>query len=877
MIFFNIAHGAPQTAGPPTLLQMQDFQHYAPLELNLPPGVNPPPGANLPLGSNAPVTVVPPSRGEENLAAPILKPIKGIIIRGSYQSFKPEGVGGIQGVDIEGPPFLKSYKATVSVWTSDSLGKPLTTNVLQRLKFNLQRACRQLGRPNVEVNYPQQEVIDGVVQIVIIDKSSPGPPPTAPRPKEKPPAVAKARESTISLITPPVEKEPLVNPDATNITGIVILGSWGDFRSEGTNQVRGLEIKGPDFLKNYKSMVAAWTRGFLGKPLTTNALNSLQVNLIRACRQIDHPMVDAYYPEQEVSDGVVQIIIYEGRVGRIDIDRLGRSTFSVDEIKDLPGLANKLKKRTDPVSAFLWTNDWHENGSNIFQWAVTNSHQAKAVVQALNVVIGGEDINIYDADRFKGIALRPETINLLKNNPRGPALATLNRLLLEDAYPRELSRIHLARKWFSDAYLTNQIHLKPGDSVSQEKLRHDLEKLNRNPQFLDVSAYYHQGKFNEETNSGTTDIGLEVKERFPLYVFAGYDNYGLKVLGENQIFGGFTYGNLFGVSDQLSYQYTTDLELSYLQAHTASFVDPLPWGHTLTIYGGYNDVNANLAKIGYANLKNGGYTYQTSIRYLVPLPLLGRLDHDISAGFDFKSANTAIEFGQVTFTPFAADVDQFTLTYRARLKDKGGQGFTQLTLNGYYSPGDLMGRDTDADYSSFHPKLKSDYYYGRAEAERVFVFDKLWGLWLLGKAGYQNSSTGLLPSEQFYLGGHSILRGYPEDIASGDQGYYATAEVHSPLLFRSNLTGQRNLPGRADGDGLDVFGFFDCGGVDAVQPNSTSYLFLDSFGAGLSYHISQNFKTDFSYGFQLQRLPAATPGALSKDHSRADVSATLSF
>jgi hemolysin activation/secretion protein len=575
----------------------------------------------------------------------------------------------------------------------------------------------------------------------------------APAKSTVPPPPEQTSSGT-AAVSPVAEEQPL-NANLGQLKGIVILGSYQDFKSEGVGGIHGLDIEGPAFLKGHKPMVSVWVGDFLGKPLGPNALDRLQGYLIRACRQLDRPVVDVYYPEQEIIDGVVQVIIYEGKLGHINV-------------------------------------------------------------------------------------------------------------------------VHKGGKWFSDAYLKNHIHLKPGGSISQERLFRDVEELNRDTQFLEVSAYYKQANFNE-TNTGSTDIGLTAKERFPLRVFAGYDNYGLKVLGENQIFGGFNYGNLFGVEDQLNYQYTTDIELSSLQSHTASFLDPLPWGHTLTIFGGYNAVQANLAKIGFSSLKNAGYTYQISLRYVVPLPhYWAGLDHSISAGFDFKSADTAIQFGQVNFKPFAADVDQFVLGYNARTPLPDRIGYFQFSPNGYYSPGGFLGRNTDADFSSFHRGLKSDYYYGRAEGE--LGFNLPWGMVLLGRGGYQNSSTGLMPSEEFYLGGHALLRGYPEDIESGDQGYYGTAELHSPLIRTSNLTGQKNLPGQGlDGDLLDVFGFFDFGAVDGVRPNSPTYVSLDSFGAGLSYHVSQNFRTDFTYGFELQHLPSATPPALSKDRSRAHVSATLAF
>ncbi len=43
--------------------------------------------------------------------------------------------------------------------------------------------------------------------------------------------------------------------------------------------------------------------------------------------------------------------------------------------------------------------------------------------------------SIFDAQRFEGVTLGLETRNLLATNPRGSALASLNRLLIEDAYP----------------------------------------------------------------------------------------------------------------------------------------------------------------------------------------------------------------------------------------------------------------------------------------------------------------------------------------------------------------------------------------------------------------------------------------------------------
>ena len=121
-----------------------------------------------------------------------------------------------------------------------------------------------------------------------------------------------------SPVSPRAGEKPL-NANLGQLKGIIILGSYEDFKEEGVGGIQGLDIKGPTFLKDHKDMVSFGVKDFLGKPLGRNALDRLQVVLIRLCRQLDRPMVDVYYPEQEILDGVVQIIIYEGKVGHVNV------------------------------------------------------------------------------------------------------------------------------------------------------------------------------------------------------------------------------------------------------------------------------------------------------------------------------------------------------------------------------------------------------------------------------------------------------------------------------------------------------------------------------------------------------------------------------
>jgi len=130
---------------------------------------------------------------------------------------------------------------------------------------------------------------------------------------------------------------------------------------------------------------------------------------------------------------------YGARMG--EHKNISSPTFSTDEIKDLPGLITRLRERSDPASTFLWNSLSKPEQTMLmsYQPSAPGSAQAEeVVVHSFTKIIGGPCI--YKDKRFKGVSMQPETAYLIKQNPTGSKLIRLNRLLLEDAYPQELSR-----------------------------------------------------------------------------------------------------------------------------------------------------------------------------------------------------------------------------------------------------------------------------------------------------------------------------------------------------------------------------------------------------------------------------------------------------
>ncbi len=117
------------------------------------------------------------------------------------------------------------------------------------------------------------------------------------------------------------------------------------------------------------------------------------------------------------------------------------ASLSPASIPDPAVFAARLVHKQDPVAALLWDKFDSLVKADLTTYAATNPNAGpllSATVKEINAVLAGP--SIYTADRFHGIVLRPETAALLDSNPQGAALGRLNKLLLEDAFPTEVTK-----------------------------------------------------------------------------------------------------------------------------------------------------------------------------------------------------------------------------------------------------------------------------------------------------------------------------------------------------------------------------------------------------------------------------------------------------
>ena len=128
----------------------------------------------------------------------------------------------------------------------------------------------------------------------------------------------------------------------------------------------------------------------------------------------------------------------------LGVKEIDSSTFALVDIVGPSSMAEKLAKQSDPLSAWLSERLDEKTKTSLAAFQASKpSHPLERafltnLVQCFNAIIAGP--SLYEGKLFQGVRLRPATDDLRQGHPQGRELVRLNRLLLEDAYPREISR-----------------------------------------------------------------------------------------------------------------------------------------------------------------------------------------------------------------------------------------------------------------------------------------------------------------------------------------------------------------------------------------------------------------------------------------------------
>ncbi len=448
---------------------------------------------------------------------------------------------------------------------------------------------------------------------------------------------------------------------------------------------------------------------------------------------------------------------------------------------------------------------------------------------------------------FVGIAVPPQNIS-----------SGVVQIVVEDYRVGQIRP--QGNRYFSDPLLRRESGLRAGQTLTFDGVKDSLARLNDNP-FRSVTMRFQPG-----AAPGTTDIALETSDRFPLRVYAGFDDQGIPTLGRSEWSVGANWGNLLGEDQQLSYQYTRGVT-GLFNAHALSWTAPLSGGDKLLIFGSYEKARPDVGP----DFGETGESGQASLRFLQALPRVSwsnglELTQELQAGYDFKTTNNDLEFGGVQVFGSRIEVDQFPLSYDGTLSDPFGQ--TALDNRLIYSPGGLTGANDSASFESSLPGSSASYLYDRVVLTRVTFLPRSFS-WVARIIGQW--SNGNLPySEQLGAGGLDSVRGYATDTALASEGLLVTQELRGPAF---SLIRALHIDAPVS-DQMQLGVFWDYGHVHQPEPVAYQTNDADLSSTGVNLHATLGRYVDLRVdtGWQLRRAPGAEGRA-----ALADIALTIGF
>ena len=151
----------------------------------------------------------------------------------------------------------------------------------------------------------------------------------------------------------------------------------GSAKASGV-ELRNVTVPAP---KKFEAKVQT----YIGHPLTRGKLNALINDVIAFYRAHDHPIVDVIVPQQEITNGVVQLVLLEGHVGGVSV--AGNRWFTSKEIGGYVRL-----KSGDSISSRQLQSD--------IDWMNQNPFHSTDVVYHPGKSMGETDIVLQTSDRF---------------------------------------------------------------------------------------------------------------------------------------------------------------------------------------------------------------------------------------------------------------------------------------------------------------------------------------------------------------------------------------------------------------------------------------------------------------------------------------------
>lgn len=378
----------------------------------------------------------------------------------------------------------------------------------------------------------------------------------------------------------------------------------------------------------------------------------------------------------------------------------------------------------------------------------------------------------------------------------------------------------------NSGYVRSRLKIGTKSPLNQDKLLNALQLLQLDPLIENLTAELTAG-----TKPGTSilEIGLQEADTFDLIL--SFDNYRSPNVGTNRRQVQLSDRNLLGFGDRFNVAYiNTDGSNT---VSDLSYTIPLnPYNGTFSFRFDYGDGEI----IQFSVIESESTNYQFTYRQ----PLLQKPTEDLAIGITFSRNDSKITIGgRPEQISRGAETDgethisalRFFQEYTIRDAKQVFALFSQFSLG--IDAFDATTNDGDTPDSQFFA------WRGQAQYLRLLTPD----ITLLIRSDLQVSDSSLVVTEQFSVGGVFSVRGYPQNAALRDNGWFNSAEIRATIL---------RIPEWETS--LQLTPFLDFGTVwntDSFDSDFDTTNTLVSTGIGLRLQVSDYFAARLDWGIPL--------------------------
>lgn len=343
-------------------------------------------------------------------------------------------------------------------------------------------------------------------------------------------------------------------------------------------------------------------------------------------------------------------------------------------------------------------------------------------------------------------------------------------------------------KYVSNKFIQKRLNQESGDVLHIGMLEEDLVTLKNSSLFKNVHATLKAG--NEP---GTSDVVLDMQDKFPISVSLGVDNFGRSNIGIYRPSLTVTHNNLTGHGDQLLTNVT-------LASRTRSIVSQYNYplntkGWTLGGMYAYSKVLINQNNKPINDITGRTHRFQLNTNF----PIYKSKDESLNVNGNVSAylvdSMVYLDIDKQYQRPFSlrtnpvSPVDLGGRSIKSIFHVRGIRDQENAAVRGVTSgitavKQDKLGRTIlQSTMTNGLDLFGGNQSFIKFNGDVTRIQDLTHGVIGVFKAQGQWTPNRLPGMEQMQLGGANTIRGYNEGLLTGDKGYMLSAEVRYPIKW----------------------------------------------------------------------------------------------